>query len=80
MKNITVTVDDRVAEWSRIWAAKHQTSVSRILGDLLAEKMRREERYTEAMEAFLSASPAHLQDTENHQPGAYPSRESLHER
>jgi plasmid stability protein len=80
MKNITVSVDDRVAEWSRIWAARHQTSVSRMLGELLAEKMKQEERYAEAMDAFLAAKPSRLSEAGGRPDYPYPSRDSLHER
>ena len=38
MKNITVTMDDTVAEWVRVEAAKRGSSVSRLLGEWLAEK------------------------------------------
>ncbi|MEW6119359.1 MAG: CopG family transcriptional regulator [Pseudomonadota bacterium] len=77
MKNVTITLDERVAEWSRVWAARHQTSVSRMLGELLAEKMAQEEQYTEAMQAWLAAVPAQGLDETG---GPYPARESLHER
>ncbi|OYW63597.1 MAG: hypothetical protein B7Z32_10930 [Hydrogenophilales bacterium 12-64-13] len=77
MKNVTITLDERVAEWSRVWAARHQTSVSRMLGELLAEKMAQEEQYTEAMQAWLAAAPGHGLGEAG---GPYPTRESLHER
>ena len=51
MKNVTVTLDDRVADWARVWAAQHRTSVSRMLGNLLAEKMAQDERYAAAKRA-----------------------------
>ncbi|MFA7238762.1 MAG: hypothetical protein WC091_01515 [Sulfuricellaceae bacterium] len=60
MRNVTVTLDKDVADWSRILAAKHNTSVSRMLGELLAEKMMRDERYAAAMEEFLAPSPTML--------------------
>ncbi len=79
MKNITITLEEHVANWSRVWAARHQTSVSRMLGELLAEKMAQEERYTEAMNAYLSVGPAPIAaDLGAEHP--YPARESLHER
>ena len=77
MKNVTITLDERVAEWSRVWAARHQTSVSRMLGELLAEKMALEEQYTEAMQAWLGVSTEQALDKTG---GPYPARESLHER
>jgi hypothetical protein len=40
MKNVTIVLDERVADWARIEAAKRRTSVSRMVGEMLAEKMR----------------------------------------
>jgi predicted transcriptional regulator len=76
MKNITITVDDEVARWARIWAAKHNTSVSRLLGEVLAERMRRESDYEAAMERFLRKPPRRLR--ESGQP--LPPRAELYER
>ena len=75
MKNVTITVDEEVAQWARVWAAKHNTSVSRILGDILKEKMRQEEGYEAAMRQFLSRKPYVLKKTRR-----YPKREELHDR
>ena len=79
MKNVTVTLQDSVAAWARVWAARHQTSVSRILGDLLTEKMRAEEGYRGAMDEFLATPPSAL-TTETKPDAPYPARDSLHER
>lgn len=79
MRNVTITLDDSTAEWARVWAARHRTSVSRLLGELLAEKMRQEEGYHAAMESFLAAGPRPLTDTSDAE-RPYPIRESLHER
>ncbi len=49
MKNITITMEEKVAEWTRIEAAKRNTSVSRLVGEMLAEKMQREDAYARAM-------------------------------
>ncbi|KAF0103397.1 MAG: hypothetical protein FD187_1279 [bacterium] len=78
MRNVTITLDDSVADWSRVWAAKHQTSVSRMLGELLAEKMAEEESYAAAMEAYLSVPAMPLSDPVTGRP--YPARETSHER
>lgn len=48
MKNVTITMDDAVADWARIEAARRNTSVSRLVGEMLAEKMRREDAYARA--------------------------------
>lgn len=53
MKNITITMDDAVAEWVRVEAARRNTSVSRLLGEWLGEKMRQEDAYAQAMREAL---------------------------
>ncbi len=53
MKNVTITMDDSVAEWARLEAARRNTSVSRLVGELLAEKMRRSDSYERAMREAL---------------------------
>ena len=78
MRNVTITLDDAVADWSRVWAAKHQTSVSRMLGDLLAEKMAEEEHYSAAMEAYLANPPVPLSKAASNKP--YPTRDETHAR
>ncbi len=49
MKNVTVTMEDQVADWARMEAARRNTSVSRLIGELLAEKMRHDGAYERAM-------------------------------
>ena len=53
MKNLTITVDDAVLEWARVAAAKRGSSVSRMVGEMLAEKMRQEDAYAQAMRHAL---------------------------
>ena len=53
MKNVTVTMDDTVADWARMEAARRNTSVSRLVGELLAEKMRHDDAYERAMREAL---------------------------
>ncbi|GAB2467563.1 hypothetical protein GCM10027082_19070 [Comamonas humi] len=52
MKNLTITVEDSVLEWARIEAARRGTSVSRMVGDFLAEMQRREDAYERAYLAW----------------------------
>jgi plasmid stability protein len=75
MKNVTVTLDEDVARWARIWAARHDTSVSRLLGQLLHERMLQEEGYEAAMLQYLAVAPQGLKTT-----GRYPTRDEIHER
>ena len=53
MKNVTITVDDGVIEWARVEAARRGSSVSRMVGEMLAEKMRQEDAYAQAMRNAL---------------------------
>ncbi len=53
MKNVTVTMEDSVAEWARLEAARRNTSVSRLVGEMLAEKMRHDDAYERAMRDWL---------------------------
>jgi plasmid stability protein len=76
MKNVTITLDEETARWARIYAAEHDTSVSRMLGEMLQEKMRMEEHYRAAMRYYLSEPPRKLK-----RPGKkYPKREELYAR
>ena len=76
MKNVTITLDEDVARWARIKAAHLETSVSRLVGNILKEKMEQEQSYHSAMQRFLSRKPLQLSE-----PGmSYPRREELHDR
>lgn len=76
MRNVTVTLDEEVARWARIRAAQLDTSVSRLLGNLLRELMAREQGYEAAMTQYLSRQPQPLS-----RPGeVYPRRDELHAR
>ena len=39
LRNVTVTLEEDVAQWARMEAARRDTSVSRLLGELLKERM-----------------------------------------
>lgn len=76
MRNVTITLDEEVARWARIRAAELNTSVSRLVGQLLREKILDEKRYQMAMRQYLSQPPRVLKG-----PGAkYTSREELYGR
>jgi plasmid stability protein len=75
MKNVTITLDEEVARWARIRAAERETSVSRLVGEMLKERMLEEESYQAAMQTYLAQTPRGLKG-----PGVkYPKREDLHE-
>lgn len=76
MKNVTITLDEDVAKWAKIWAATHDTSVSRMLGEELRRKMLAEQHYERAKKRFLGKPPKPLKPANT----SYPSRDSLYER
>jgi hypothetical protein len=76
MKNVTITLDEEVARWARIMAAKENTSVSRLVGEMLREKMLEEQNYQIAMQLYLSQSPKVLKSQGEKLPG----REALYDR
>jgi hypothetical protein len=76
MKNITVTLDEVTAAWVRVHAAQLDMSVSRLLGELLRQRMQASHEYDEAMRRFLSKRPVRLK-----RPGtACASRDETHDR
>lgn len=76
MKNVTITLDEEVARWARIRAAELNTSVSRLLGQLLERLMLEEQNYHAAMQQYLSGEPRMLNEAGDE----YPRRDELHER
>lgn len=75
MKNVTISLEEQVAQWARIWAARHNSSVSRLVGEMLRQRMLEEQGYEAAMKQYLSSRPKELKQT-----GSYPERAELHER
>lgn len=62
MKNVTVTMEEPVAEWIRLEAARRNTSVSRLVGEMLADKMRHDDAYERAMREALEFKSWGLSD------------------
>ena len=75
MKNVTITLDEETARWARVEAARRDTSVSRMVGELLRERMLAERGYEDAMRDYLGRKPRRLK-----REGGLPSREDLHDR
>ena len=76
MKNVTITLDEKVARWARIRAAEADTSLSRLVGEMLRDKMLEESNYETSMHNYLSESPRELKKKGQ----TYPDREELHDR
>lgn len=76
MRNVTITLDEETARWARIQAAERDTSVSRLVGELLQERMIADRLYREAEERFFSLEPRPL----GKKGERYPRREELYDR
>ena len=72
MKNVTITVEDATLEWVRIEAAKRNTSVSRLVGEMLTDKMQHDDAYARAQRDWVA-------DTSAFSSGGkpYPQREAM---
>jgi hypothetical protein len=54
---MTITVDEEVARWARRKAAEENTSVSKLVGKMLEEQMRRKDEYWAAYENWKKLKP-----------------------
>ncbi|HEX8814332.1 MAG TPA: hypothetical protein VF753_02430 [Terriglobales bacterium] len=60
LRNVTVTLEENVARWARIEAARQDTSVSKLLGALLKERMATESvNPAEAAERLVNFGKRH---------------------
>lgn len=76
IRNVTICLDDQTARWARIRAAESDTSVSKLVGEMLRREMERDGRYEAAMSEFMSTPPFLSRE-----PGErWPSREEIHDR
>lgn len=74
LRNVTITLDQEVALWARVEAARHDTSVSQLLGNILKQRMIESDGYEKAMRRALSRKPLLKTD------GRYLSRDEIHDR
>jgi hypothetical protein len=74
MKNVTISMDEETAAWARVEAAKAGKSLSRYVGDLLAEGRERSSKRKAAIDAFLAGPLWPLSD-EN---GRMPTRDEIY--
>jgi hypothetical protein len=76
LNNVTITLDEAVARWARIRAAERDTSVSRLVGELLREKMLEDQGYEAAMREYLARPARRLRKVATR----YPNRADLYGR
>ena len=74
LRNVTLTLEESVARWARMEAARNDTSVSRFLADILKERMKENDEYDAARRRALARKPFLKSD------GRYLTREEVHDR
>jgi len=52
LRNVTITLPEEIAQWARRKAADENTSVSKLIGRILEEQMRRGNEYWQAYERW----------------------------
>ena len=63
MTELTITLEDGVADWALAEADRRNTTFSQLVGELLAEKMRHHDRYEQAMKEALKFESWGVSDT-----------------
>jgi hypothetical protein len=74
LRNVTLTLEESVARWARVEAARRDISVSRFLANILIERMKENDEYDVAKRRALARKPFLKTD------GRYLSREEVHDR
>lgn len=74
LRNVTITLEEDVARWARVEAARQDTSVSRMLGEILRQRMMEADQYEKAMRGALSGKPLFKTNARKM------TREEMHER
>jgi hypothetical protein len=57
LKNVTITVEEEALRWARKQAAEENTSVSKLVGRMLEDKMRQTDEYWAAYEKWKRIKP-----------------------
>jgi hypothetical protein len=74
-KNVTVKISEEAIHWARRKAAEENTSVSRLIGEMLERQMRLSDDYWRAFDRWKSRSAVAAAGA-----GERMSREEVHER
>ena len=64
MKNVTISMDETVAAWARIEAAKAGKSLSRFVGDVLAAQIEQKSSQSDVLNRILAYPKLDLTDEE----------------
>lgn len=74
-RNVTIRISDEAALWARRKAADENTSVSRLVGEMLERQMRLTDEYWQAFDRWKSKHPLAERSAAERA-----SREEVHER
>jgi predicted DNA-binding ribbon-helix-helix protein len=74
LRNITITLEESVARWARLEAARREVSVSSLLAAILKDHMHEQSGYDSALRRALARKPFLKTD------GRYMTREEAHAR
>ena len=75
-QSFTITLDERTMARLRVYAAKHNMSASRMIGEWPQQRMQEPREYDEAMRRFFAKKPVRLK-----RPGTRDAvRDELHDR
>jgi len=75
MKNVTISMEEKLARWVRIKAAEKDMSVSKYIRELIEEHMNSLRAYSQAMKQNLAKQPKNISSNK-----PYPDRDSIHDR
>lgn len=80
MPNLTITADEETLRWARIEAAKQNISVSKLVGELLADQRKKSDAYDRAMEEFLARDWLLPEEPLREDGRRWPTREEIYDR
>ena len=80
LRNVTITLEEDVAEWARIEAAKRDTSVSKLVGEMLREKREKSDEYQAAYLLYLRMQDVPLPNVPADRGPAWTGREDANDR
>jgi hypothetical protein len=75
LKNLTITAEEEVLQWAKHQAVEKGVSVSKFVGELMNQEMRRSDSYWQAFERWKKRKPIPGVDASKRW-----SREEVHER
>jgi hypothetical protein len=76
VRNVTITLDEETARLARLEAARRDTSVSRLVGEMLRDHLAELDDYHRRERSWRARDPRALKAPG----GRYPARDELHER